>query len=86
MKRFAEFEQGNQGLAALFLGPKGENTPQVQKLMKTIVKDHYEWRQSYMPQDPEYITQGVKNSLEYQEYATRLQQGIVSSLQFGNGN
>ena len=58
-------ERGTGIPQAWFLGPKAENEDLLSEFVRTAIKEHCNYRRSFHPGDPRYITGKVKQSKEY---------------------
>eukprot|EP00795_Rhopilema_esculentum_P016558 gene16558-7981_t len=54
-------------LAAWFLGPKAENRVEFNKFALAILNDYEDFRATYQPTDPLYITEDVRHSPSYEK-------------------
>lgn len=72
-------------VAAWFLGPKGENVDVLTNLIVDSIKEHAEYRKThYKKEDPEYITEDIKKSLEYStqiEYLKKVRKELSDRLE-----
>lgn len=59
--------QGTRRVEAWFLGPKGENADEFERLVAEAVRDQAYWRRNYHPEDPTHISEEIKRHPEYQE-------------------
>ncbi len=59
---------------AWFLGSKGENADWFSKMILEAIQANTEVRNSYFPEDPHFITQEIKESEEYQNSLTTLEE------------
>ncbi len=50
-----------------FVGPKFENGELLKNTLQTILESNKEFRDSYHPEDPEYVTHHMKNTPEYRD-------------------
>ena len=64
---------------AWFLGPKAENEVLLSQLVRLAIKEHCNYRRSFQPDDPRYITGKVKQSKEYRT-AVRLLEEHAKNL------
>lgn len=56
---------GSRAVEAWFLGPKGENADEFERLIVDAIRDHVHWRRNYHPGDPTHISEDIKASVEY---------------------
>ena len=63
-------------LGAWFLGPKGENGGLFQRLVKSSIDAHLNFRATYFPCDPIYVTDEVKGSATYQRTVAELEKQL----------
>ncbi|MFM7369358.1 MAG: hypothetical protein ACKO2Z_16530, partial [Sphaerospermopsis kisseleviana] len=68
-------------IANWFLGTRAENGTEFKQLIAQAVDHIIDYRQSYLPGDPETITQDVKASLEYQAGMQALRDAYNQLLQ-----
>lgn len=66
---------GSRKVEAWFLGPKGENADEFERLVVEAVRDQAYWRRNYHPSDPTHITDEIKRSPEYLEAMDALKDG-----------
>eukprot|EP00795_Rhopilema_esculentum_P016561 gene16561-7984_t len=59
-------------LAAWFLGPKAENRVEFNKFALSILNDYEDFRATYQPTDPLYITEDVRHSPSYEKEIEKL--------------
>ncbi|MDX1555067.1 MAG: hypothetical protein R3212_03480, partial [Xanthomonadales bacterium] len=57
---------GTRALAAWFLGPKAENQAEMAELIQYSFNAHCQDRKDYFPDDPVYVTEEIKKSVDYQ--------------------
>ena len=70
-------------MAAWFLGPKAENRVEFNNLVLSVLNDYEDYRASYQPTDPLYISEDVKYSEAYQHEIQNLRdclKGLNASL------
>lgn len=53
-------DAGAFAVAAWFLGTKGENADEFERLVVEAIRDHVHWRRNYHPADPTFITEETK--------------------------
>lgn len=73
---------GTRSLEAWFMGPKGENAGVLETLIVEAIRDQAEWRKNYHPEDPEHITEEIKQSPEYLQAMENFNEGYHSLLEF----
>lgn len=73
---------GTRSLEAWFMGPKGENADVLETLIVEAIRDQAEWRKNYHPEDPEHITDEIKQSPEYLQAMENFNEGYHSLLEF----
>ncbi|HEY1067248.1 MAG TPA: pyridoxal-dependent decarboxylase [Pirellulales bacterium] len=73
---------GSRSIAAWFLGVKGENAEELERLVVEAVRDQAYWRRNYHPGDPAHITAEVKRSPQYLQAADALREGYQGLLAF----
>ena len=56
---------GTDATEAWFLGPKGENADELERLIAEAIRDQAFWRKNYHPGDPSAITEQIKAGEEY---------------------
>jgi len=52
--------EGTRKVEAWFLGPRGENAEEFERLVVDALRDHVYWRRNYHPGDPSHITEEIK--------------------------
>jgi glutamate/tyrosine decarboxylase-like PLP-dependent enzyme len=65
---------------AAFLGPKGENALELERLLLEVLHDHVFWRRNYHPSDPRLIAERDKRTEAYEETAARLRDELFQIL------
>lgn len=62
---------GKNSVPAWFLGTKGENADELERLIVEAIRDRAFWRRKYHPEDPTHITeQGVSEEIgSFLQYA-----------------
>jgi glutamate/tyrosine decarboxylase-like PLP-dependent enzyme len=73
---------GTRALEAWFLGPKGENADELERLIVEAIRDQSFWRRNFHPGDPTHITEEIKRSPEYLGAMDSLKQNYRSLLSF----
>jgi glutamate/tyrosine decarboxylase-like PLP-dependent enzyme len=71
---------GSRAVEAWFLGPKGENVDEFERLVVEAIRDQAYWRRNYHPGDPTHITEQIKRSPAYLEAMEALQEGYQGLL------
>ncbi|MFQ0833597.1 pyridoxal phosphate-dependent decarboxylase family protein [Citrobacter gillenii] len=74
--------KGSRALEAWFLGPRGENSDLLERLVVEAVRDQVYWRRNFHPEDPSHITEEIKRSPEYVDSLGRLEEGYTGLLAF----
>ena len=74
--------EGSRSVEAWFLGPKGENSDVLEKLIVEAIRDQTYWRRNYHPGDPTHITEEIKRSPDYLEAMGQLNEGYQELLAF----
>ena len=74
----AELHQPWTAVGAWFLGPKAENDDLFQKQAMKIISDQIEFRKSFFPCDPVYVTDEMKQGKTYQESVKELKKELTS--------
>jgi glutamate/tyrosine decarboxylase-like PLP-dependent enzyme len=67
-------------LAALFLGPKGENADTFERLLLEAFRDHVFWRRNFHPEDGFLIREAVRRDPAYQEGLSHLSEELMVLL------
>lgn len=65
---------------AAFLGPKGENADEFERLLLEVLRDHVFWRRNFHPQDPRLINEHDKRMESYDEMSARLRDELSQIL------
>jgi glutamate/tyrosine decarboxylase-like PLP-dependent enzyme len=65
---------------AAFLGPKGENADELERLLLEVLRDHVFWRRNFHPSDPRLIDERDKRSAAYDEMSARLRDELSQIL------
>lgn len=73
---------GTSAFEAWLLGPKGENTDELERLVIEAVRDIGYWRSHFHPEDPVHVTAEIKNSAEYRNSMAFLRDNYRSLLAF----
>jgi glutamate/tyrosine decarboxylase-like PLP-dependent enzyme len=64
--------EGTRKVEAWFLGPRGENAEEFERLVVDALRDHVYWRRNYHPGDPSHITEEIKREPDYLQAMGRL--------------
>ena len=67
-------------LASIFLGPKGENAEEFERLLLDAFRDHVFWRRNFHPEDGYQVEEVARQSPEYQRSIAVLRQEMLSLL------
>ncbi|MEZ5313563.1 MAG: hypothetical protein R2862_07865 [Thermoanaerobaculia bacterium] len=73
-------------LAALFLGPKGENADLLERLLTEAFRDHVFWRRNFHPEDGFEIAELDKRAPSFDRSVSILTQelyGLLAELKGG---
>jgi glutamate/tyrosine decarboxylase-like PLP-dependent enzyme len=73
---------GTRALESWFLGPKGENADELERLVVEAIRDQAFWRRNYHPNDPTHITEEMRRTPEYVRAMDGLKEGYRSLLAF----
>ncbi|QDS94739.1 L-2,4-diaminobutyrate decarboxylase [Roseimaritima multifibrata] len=73
---------GSRAVEAWFLGPKGENADELEKLVVQAVRDQAFWRRNFHPNDPTHISEEIKRTDDYVEAQGALREGFEELLAF----
>ncbi|WP_051141384.1 pyridoxal phosphate-dependent decarboxylase family protein [Salisaeta longa] len=65
---------------ATFLGPKGENADELERLLLEVLRDHVFWRRNFHPSDPRLIGEREKRSAAYNEQMAHLRDRLFQIL------
>ena len=65
---------------AAFLGPKGENADELERLLLEVLRDHVFWRRNFHPSDPRLIGERDKRTEAYDEMSARLRDELSQIL------
>lgn len=69
-------EEDHSYLAALFLGPSGENGALLESLLTGFLRDHVYWRRNFHPEDPPTIPAAAQYRPDFIDAAARLEQAL----------
>jgi hypothetical protein len=64
---------------AAFLGPKGENADELERLLLEVLRDHVFWRRNFHPRDPRLIDERDKRTEAFDDMSARLR-GELSKI------
>jgi glutamate/tyrosine decarboxylase-like PLP-dependent enzyme len=73
---------GSRKVEAWFLGTKGENGDEFERLILEAIRDHIFWRRNFHPGDPTHVSDEVKRSPEYLQAMDALKEGHQELLAF----
>ena len=65
---------------AAFLGSKGENADELERLLLEVLHDHVFWRRNFHPSDPRLIGERDKRTAAYDEMVARLRDELFQIL------
>ncbi len=65
---------------AAFLGPKGENAEELERLLLEVLRDHVFWRRNFHPSDPRLIDERDKRTEAFDEMSARLRDELSQIL------
>lgn len=65
---------------AAFLGPKGENADELERLLLEVLRDHVFWRRNFHPSDPRLIDERDKRTEAYDDMSARLRDELSQIL------
>ena len=65
---------------AAFLGPKGENADELERLLLEVLRDHVFWRRNFHPRDPRLIDERDKRTEAFDEMSARLRDELSQIL------
>ncbi len=65
---------------AAFLGPKGENAEEFERLLLEVLRDHVFWRRNFHPRDPRLIDERDKRTEAFDEMSARLRDELSQIL------
>jgi glutamate/tyrosine decarboxylase-like PLP-dependent enzyme len=65
---------------AAFLGPKGENADELERLLLEVLRDHVFWRRNFHPSDPRLIDERDKRTEAFDEMSARLRDELSQIL------
>jgi hypothetical protein len=71
---------GSRAVEAWFLGPKGENAEQFERMVVEALRDHVFWRRNYHPGDASHISEAIKRSPQYTAAIDSLEDGFRGLL------
>jgi hypothetical protein len=73
-------DAGAFAVAAWFLGTKGENAEEFEKLVVEAIRDHVHWRRNFHPADPTFITEETKAHPAYRHAMGTLKDAYLELL------
>ena len=65
---------------AAFLGPKGENADELERLLLEVLRDHVFWRRNFHPRDPRLIDERDKRTEAFDDMSARLRDELSKIL------
>ncbi|HKL87761.1 MAG TPA: hypothetical protein VJ884_02075, partial [Salinibacter sp.] len=65
---------------AAFLGPKGVNADELERLLLEVLRDHVFWRRNFHPSDPRLIDERDKRTEAFDEMSARLRDELSQIL------
>jgi len=65
---------------AAFLGPKGENADELERLLLEVLRDHVFWRRNFHPRDPRLIDERDKRTEAFDDMSARLRDELSQIL------
>jgi glutamate/tyrosine decarboxylase-like PLP-dependent enzyme len=65
---------------AAFLGPKGENAGELERLLLEVLRDHVFWRRNFHPRDPRLIDERDKRTEAFDDMSARLRDELSQIL------
>jgi glutamate/tyrosine decarboxylase-like PLP-dependent enzyme len=85
-KQLKTDQPGSDSLAGWFLGPKAENAALLKKLINQTLEHHFQDRINLYPDDPEYITDEIKESEEYKKTVEILEEKAAALFELLRGS
>ena len=73
-------DAGAFAVAAWFLGTKGENADEFERLVVEAIRDHVHWRRNFHPADPTFITEETKAHPVYRQAMGALKDAYLELL------
>ena len=73
--------KGVETLEALFPGTRGDNATDMYELMAHAVASNIEFRNSYFPEDPDYIDEEIKNSDDFKATMANVKSEYIKLLE-----
>lgn len=67
-------------VGAWFIGPKGENGDMFRDLVMRAIDHHIEFRHTYYPSDPAFVTDEMKESVCYKETKEKIEMELEKLL------
>jgi len=65
---------------AAFLGPKGENADEFERLLLEVLRDHVFWRRNFHPSDPRLISETDRRTEAFDEMSAQLRDELSQIL------
>lgn len=65
---------------AAFLGPKGENADELERLLLEVLRDHVFWRRNFHPRDPRLINERDRRTEAFGDMSARLRDELSQIL------
>ena len=65
---------------AAFLGPKGENADELERLLLEVLRDHVFWRRNFHPSDPRLIAEKDRRTEAFDEMSAQLRDELSKIL------
>jgi len=65
---------------AAFLGPKGENADELERLLLEVLRDHVFWRRNFHPSDPRLISERDRRTEAFDEMSAQLRDELSQIL------
>ncbi|MFP4227576.1 MAG: pyridoxal phosphate-dependent decarboxylase family protein [Salinivenus sp.] len=65
---------------AAFLGPKGENADELERMLLEVLRDHVFWRRNFHPSDPRLIAETDRRTKAFDEMSAQLRDELSQIL------
>jgi glutamate/tyrosine decarboxylase-like PLP-dependent enzyme len=65
---------------AAFLGPKGENADELERMLLEVLRDHVFWRRNFHPSDPRLISESDRRTEAFDEMSAQLRDELSQIL------
>ncbi len=65
---------------AAFLGPKGENADELERMLLEVLRDHVFWRRNFHPSDPRLISETDRRTEAFDEMSAQLRDELSQIL------